>query len=410
MTWRPLQTATAARQKPNEKKGVCGSALHENNMYKNALRAAWAEINVSNLDFNIKKIREKVGPNRKITGIIKADGYGHGSVKVADVLRANGVTSFGVATLSEAIKLRKAGFVTEEILVIGLTPDPYVDTIVEYNLVPVTGSYSNAKALSDAAAKAGKTVHGYIVCDTGMGRIGYQPEDPAAVEDVIRINQLPNFRIQGVFSHFATADAADKTYSTMQESRFLAFYKKLINADINVPFRTLANSAAIMEIPSAHFDQVRPGIILYGCYPSDEVDRNQLELKPAMSVKANIVHLKKVPAGTTVSYGRRYTATAESLIATIPLGYADGFPRPYSMKGHVIVNGVVAPIAGNICMDQCMIDVTNVPYVRLGDEVTVMGKDGIHEILADDIAEATGTINYEIVCAFGQRLPKVYVY
>lgn len=379
-------------------------------MYKKALRAAWAEINVTNLDFNIRQIINKVGPGRKVTGIIKADGYGHGSVKCADVLRANGVTSFGVATLSEAIRLREAGFTEEEIMVIGLTPDPYVDTLVEYNLTPVTGSYSNAKAISDAAAKAGKILPGYIVCDTGMGRIGYQPEDPAAVEEAIRINQLPNFRIQGLFSHFATADAADKTYSSMQESRFLGLYKKLIAADIKIPFRTLANSAAIMEIPTAHFDQVRPGIILYGCYPSHEVDKNQLALKPAMSVKANIVHLKKVPAGTTVSYGRRYTATKESLIATIPLGYADGFPRPYSMKGKVIVNGVVAPIAGNICMDQCMVDVTNVPYVRLGDEVTVMGKDGIHEILADDIADATGTINYEIVCAFGQRLPKVYVY
>ncbi len=379
-------------------------------MYKNALRGAWAEINVTNLDFNIRKIREKVGPARKITGIIKADGYGHGSVKVADVLSANGVSSFGVATLSEAIRLRKAGFLTEEIMVIGLTPDPYVDTIIDYNLTPVTDSLKNATALSDAALKAGTVVSGYIVCDTGMGRIGYSPEDPMTVEEVKQIAALPGFTIQGLFSHFATADAADKTYATLQEQRFIALYKKLIAADLKIPFRTLANSAAIMEIPSAHFDQVRPGIILYGCYPSDEVDRNQLELRPAMSVKANIVHLKKVPAGTTVSYGRRYTATKESLIATIPLGYADGFPRPYSMKGHVLVNGVKAPLAGNICMDQCMVDVTDVPYVRLGDEVTVMGRDGIHEILADDIAEATGTINYEIVCAFGQRLPKVYVY
>ena len=191
-------------------------------MYKNALRAAWAEINVTNLDFNIRKIREKVGPNRKITGIIKADGYGHGSVKVADVLRANGITSFGVATLSEAVRLRDAGFITDEIIVIGLTPDPYVDTLVEYDLTCVTGSYSNAKAISDAAAKAGKTVNGYIVCDTGMGRIGYQPEDPNAVEEAVRISQLPTFHIQGLFSHFATADAADKTYSSMQESRFLS--------------------------------------------------------------------------------------------------------------------------------------------------------------------------------------------
>lgn len=379
-------------------------------MYKDALRAAWAEINVSNLDFNIKRIKEKVGPNKKITGIIKADGYGHGSVKVATVLRANGIESFGVATLSEAIRLREAGFALEEIVVLGLTPDPYVDTIVKHKLTPVVCDFKNAQAISLAAEKAGIVINGFIAIDTGMGRIGYIPEDAAAIEDIKAISELPNFKIQGLFSHFATADAEDKTYSAVQEQRYATFYKKLKDAGVEVPCKTLSNSAAIMEISSAHYDMVRPGIILYGCYPSDEVDRNQIELKPVMSVKANIVHLKKVPAGTTVSYGRKWTATKDSLIATIPLGYADGFPRPYSSKGKVLVNGVVAPIAGNICMDQCMIDVTNVPYVRLGDEVTIVGKDGIHEILADDIATATGTINYEIVCAFGQRLPKVYVY
>lgn len=379
-------------------------------MYKDAIRAAWAEINVSNLDHNIKQIKEKVGPNKKITGIIKADGYGHGSVKVATVLRANGIESFGVATLSEAVRLREAGFVLEEIVVLGLTPDPYVDTIIEHRLTPVVCDFKNAQAISLAAEKAGIIINGFIAVDSGMGRIGYNPEDAASVEDVKAIATLPNFKIQGLFSHFATADAEDKTYSAVQEQRYAVFYKKLVDAGVEIPCRTLSNSAAIMEIPSAHYDMVRPGIILYGCYPSDEVDRSGIDLKPVMSVKANIVHLKKVPAGTTVSYGRKWTATKDSIIATIPLGYADGFPRPYSGKGKVIVNGVIAPIAGNICMDQCMIDVTNVPYVRLGDEVTIMGKDGIHEILADDIATATGTINYEIVCAFGQRLPKVYVY
>ena len=379
-------------------------------MYKDAIRAAWAEINVSNLDFNIKRIKEKVGPGKKITGIIKADGYGHGAVKVATVLRANGVDSFGVATLSEAIKLREAGFILEEILVLGLTPDPYVDVIVEHRLTPVVCSFENAMAISEAARKEGIVIKGFIAVDSGMGRIGYNPEDPASVEDVKDISKLSNFKIQGLFSHFATADAADKTYASLQEQRFTAFYKQLINAGIEVPVRALSNSAAIMEIPSAHFEQVRPGIILYGCYPSHEVNKKALELKPAMSVKANIVQLKTVPVGTTVSYGRKWTAERESLIATIPLGYADGLPRPYSSKASVIVNGVKAPIVGNICMDQCMVDVTNVPYVRVGDEVTIMGKDGIYEILADDIADATGTINYEITCAFGQRLPKVYVY
>ena len=379
-------------------------------MYKEALRAAWAEINVTNLDFNIMRIKEKVGEGKRITGIIKADGYGHGANKVATVLRANGIDSFGVATLSEAIKLRQAGFKTEEILILGLTPDPYVDTLVEYDLTPVVCSYSNAEKISEAAKKADKVLNGYIAIDTGMGRIGYIPEDPTALEEVKMIACLSNFRIQGLFSHFATADAADKNYALLQEQRYTAFYKKLRNEHIRVPFRALSNSAAIMEIPSAHFEQVRPGIILYGLYPSHEVDRRQLELKPAMSVKANIVHLKKVPAGTSISYGRKWTATQDSIIATIPLGYADGYPRPYSSRAEVIVNGIKAPIVGNICMDQCMIDVTHVPYVRVGDEVTVMGRDGIYEVTADDIADATGTINYEIACAFGQRLPKVYVY
>lgn len=379
-------------------------------MYKDAIRAAWAEINITNLDFNIKQIKEKVGPGKKITGIIKADGYGHGAVKVATVLRANGIDSFGVATLSEAVRLREAGFVLEEILILGLTPEPYADTIVEHRLTPVVCGFKNAQAISKAAEKAGIIIKGFIAADTGMGRIGYNPEDAASIEDIKAISELPNFRIQGLFSHFATADAEDKTYSAVQEQRFMVFHKKLLNADIEIPCRTFANSAAIMEIASSHYEMVRPGIILYGCYPSDEVDRSQIKLKPVMSVKANIVQLKKVTAGTSISYGRKYTATKDSLIATIPLGYADGFPRPYSSRGKVIINGVFAPIAGNICMDQCMIDVTNVPYARLGDEVTIMGKDGIYEILADDIASATGTINYEIVCAFGQRLPKVYVY
>ena len=196
-------------------------------MYKEAMRAAWAEINITNLDYNIKNIKEKVGPGKKITGIIKADGYGHGAVKVATVLRANGIDSFGVATLSEAVRLREAGFLLEEILVLGLTPDPYVDIIVEHRLSPVVCDYKNAEAISKAAQKAGIVIKGYIAADTGMGRIGYNPEDPASIEDVKMIQTLPNFQINGLFSHFSTADAADKTYSAVQEQRYSVFYKRL---------------------------------------------------------------------------------------------------------------------------------------------------------------------------------------
>lgn len=377
-------------------------------MYKEAIRPAWVEVNLTNLDHNIKNIIAKAGEGREVIGVIKADAYGHGSVKVAEVLMANGVKTFAIATLQEAITLREGG-VKGEIIMLGLTPDMYADTIVEYDITPVVCSSENAKAISDAAAAAGKTVSGLIAVDTGMGRIGYLTDDESAVEDVKKIAALPNFKIKGMFSHMATADAYDKSFAKLQEYRYKEFYEKLTAAGVEIPFKTLANSASIMEIPSIHFDAVRPGIILYGCYPSDEVDKNELDLKPVMSVKANIVHLKKVPVGFSAGYGRKFISKRESLIATLALGYADGYPRPYSSQAKVIVNGVVAPIAGNICMDQCMVDVTDVPNVKVGDEVIIMGTDGKNTILADDIANATGTINYEIVCAFGQRLPKVYV-
>ncbi len=379
-------------------------------MYKDAIRPAWVEVNLSNLDYNIKNIRAKIG-DWDMIGVIKADAYGHGSVKVAEVLRENGVKIFAIATLQEAITLREAG-AREEIIMLGLTPDMYADTIVNYDITPVVCDAANAAAIDAAAAAAGKTVRGLIAVDTGMGRIGYLPDDAnidAAVEDVKKIAALKNFKIRGLFSHMSTADAFDKTYSHEQEAKYNKFYDALTAAGVEIPWKTLANSASIMELPTVHFDACRPGIILYGCYPSDEVDVNELSIKPVMSVKANIVHLKDVPAGFSVGYGRRYISEKPSKIATLALGYADGYPRPYSQFAKVIVNGVMAPVAGNICMDQCMVDVTDVPDVKVGDEVIIMGTDGKNTILADDIAKATGTINYEICCAFGQRLPKVYV-
>ncbi len=397
-------------------------------MYKDAKRAAWAEINLSNADHNIKNIRKKVGPDVKITGIIKADGYGHGAVAMSEVLRENNISSFGVATLHEAVALRDSG-AKEEIVMLGLTPKMYSDTIVDYDITPVIMSHDNASAISDAAQKKGKVVSGFVAADTGMGRIGYPVSHLSAgkitagelsagtpsaeyifsIEDIRKIETLPCFKIKGLFSHFATADAKDKSFAREQEKNYNRFYDALLASGINIPMRTFANSAAIMELPSVWFDSVRPGIILYGCYPSHEVDKSLIDIKPVMSVKANIVRLALMPEGASVSYGRKFIAKRESLIATLPLGYADGFPRPYSSVGRVLVNGVFAPIAGNICMDQCMIDVTDVPGVKAGDEVIIIGSSGKNSILADDIGDATGTINYEIVCAFGQRLPKVYI-
>lgn len=377
-------------------------------MYKEALRPVWAEINLTNLDYNIKNIKAKIG-DRQLIGVIKADAYGHGAVKVAEVLRENGCKTFAIATLHEALTLRNAG-AKEEIIMLGLTPSMYADVICDFDITPVVCDFKNAKAFSDMAASKGKTIQGLIAVDTGMGRIGYLADDTDfAVKDIKKIQELPNFKIKGMFSHMSTADAFDKTYSHQQEAKYNKFYEALTSNGIDIPFRTLANSASIMELPSIHFDACRPGVILYGMYPSDEVDVKQLDLKPVMSIKANIVHLKDVPADFSVGYGRKFISKRPSKIATIALGYADGYPRPYSAFAKVIVNGVLTPIAGNICMDQCMIDVTDVPNVKVGDEVIVMGSDGKNSVLAEYIAKATGTINYEITCALGQRLPKVYV-
>lgn len=377
-------------------------------MYKKALRPAWAEIDLDHVAFNIQNIRKKVGEDREIIGVIKADGYGHGALEMAKTLAENGVKTFAVATLHEVIALREGG-IDEEIVMLGLTPDMYAHTIVEYDITPVVNSLSNARAISREALKKGAMIQGYVAVDTGMGRIGYLPDDPHAVEEIRDMTNLEGFKPKGLFSHFATADAENKAFAREQEARFNDFYDALGREGVEIPLRTFANSAAVMELPSVHFDAVRPGIILYGCYPSHEVDKNQLALKPVMSVKANIIRLKRVPPGFSVGYGRKFIAERESLIGTIALGYADGYPRPYSKDAKVIVGGRFAPIAGNICMDQCMIDVTDVPGVKEGDEVIVMGTDGSNTILADDIADATGTINYEIVCAFGQRLPKIYI-
>jgi len=291
---------------------------------------------------------------------------------------------------------------------VGLVPEVYAHTLLDNDIIPITATYRHAEAISNAARAVGKTIEAFVVVDTGMGRIGFLPNDES-IEEIKKINSLPNLKIKGLFSHFAAADERDKTYTNDQIFRYCEFLKNLKQSGVDISYRSIGNSAAVMDFPDSYFDAVRPGIILYGCYPSSDVNRDQLDIKPVMSIKANIIYLKKIPTGYSISYGRKFTTKRESLIATLTLGYADGYPRLLSGKGHVIINGVYAPVVGTICMDQCMVDVTDVPGVCLGSEVVVMGRQGDLEITADEIAQKTGTINYEIVCGFGQRLPKVYV-
>jgi alanine racemase len=375
-------------------------------MLKETLRPVWAEIDLASIKHNITEIKRRVG-NTPIIGVVKADGYGHGAVEVSRILLNNGVSSLAVATLSEAVQLRDAG-IDVPIIMLGLTPWHYQKTLIEYDITPVVASYSDTRALSAMAVEAGTTVDVLVAVETGMGRIGLMPSKES-VNEIIGINNLPNIRIKGIFSHFSSADEKDKSYTFQQIENFNRFYQDLEAAGISIKFRTHANSAATMEVPEAWFDAVRPGIILYGCYPSNEVDKSLLSLKPAMTLKASIVFLKRVPAGTSISYGRKFVTERESVIATIPIGYADGYPRLLSGKGRVLIHGQYAPVVGNICMDQCMVDVTDIPNVKKYDEVVLIGTQGDKTILADEIAEKTGTINYEIVCRIGKRVPRVYI-
>ena len=381
-------------------------------MYKETLRQVWAEIDMSAFDHNVKEIKNHM-KCPKMIGVIKANGYGHGATECAKVLMYNGVDSFAVATLEEAINLREDG-IEGNIVVLGLTPIACVDTVIEYDLIPGVMHYDYVKALSDAVvAQGAEPARVLFGLDTGMGRIGFrvftEEERDYAVEQYKKFAELPGINVAGVITHFSTADEEQREYTGMQIANYKAFIDKLNAAGYN-PKKICANSASIMVYPEIHFDACRPGIILYGLAPSGYLKGKVLDLWPVMTVKAEIVNLKTVPAGTSVSYGRKFTSTEkETKIATIGLGYADGYSRLNSGKISVLVGGVKCPVVGNICMDQCMVDVSAVPDVKLGDEVVIMGKQGDQEISADDLAAINGTINYEITCCFDLRIPKVYV-
>ena len=381
-------------------------------MYKETLRQVWAEIDMSAFDHNVKEFKKHLGDVPMI-GIIKANGYGHGATECAKVLKFNGVDHYGVATIEEGVNLRDDG-IEGSIVLLGFVPKDCVDTVIEYGLTPVVQHEDFAKALSDAAVAAGEEDFKCIFAvDSGMGRIGWRiftdEEREEAAEAYKKFTEMPGISVPGVMTHFATADEEQTEYTGHQLENFNAFIEKLAEMDIH-PKKICANSAAIMMYPEAHFDATRPGIALYGLAPSDYLKGKVLDLKPVMSVKAEITELKTVPAGTSISYGRKFTSEAEETkIATIGLGYADGYSRLNTGKIEALCGGIKCPIVGTICMDQCMVDVTAVPDVKRGDEIVLLGKQGENEITADDLAAINGTINYEITCCFDLRIPKVYV-
>jgi alanine racemase len=310
--------------------------------------------------------------------------------------------------LDEAIQLRNNG-IDVPILILSYTDPSRADEIISNDVTQTVFSHDLAAALSDAAVKQGRKVRIHIKIDTGMTRVGFMP-GYSAVKNVVEISKLPGIIIEGLFTHFASADETDKSYTYMQFERFMSIVSELNRIGVYIPIKHVANSAAVIEFPEMHLDMVRPGIILYGMYPSEEVSRERIHLKPAMTMKANVILVKDVEKGTPISYGRIFTTSRDSKIATIPIGYADGYTRLLNGKARVLINGEFAPVVGKICMDQCMVDVTDMENeVHTGDEVVLSGRQGDREITIEDIAGSIGTINYEVVSVIGKRIPRVYL-
>lgn len=367
---------------------------------------AWAEINIDALIHNIKGIRNITKPSAKIMAVVKSDAYGHGVLEVSRTLLDNGADRLAVASLAEGKQLRRCG-IDVPILVLGAFSEADAAGYVEYDIIPSIFSYSMAAALSDAAKKHNTTAKIHIKLDTGMTRIGFVVTDKniAVVDEIIKISQLPYIEIEGIFSHFSTSDEYDDTYTRMQFARFMDVNNILEQRGLKIPLKHICNSAGIMMYPEMHLDMVRPGVILYGMYPSDEVDKSRLDLQPVMSLKAQVTCVKEVEKGRGVSYGKEYITDSTTKIATVPVGYADGYLRGIAHQGSVLINGERVPIIGRICMDQCMIDVTNVHNINRGDEVILFSDSGI---TADDLARWLNTINYEVTCSIGKRIPRVY--
>lgn len=352
-------------------------------------RRVYAKIDLDAIKHNIKAVRKRV--DSKVMAVVKANAYGHGAERVSKEI-ADLVDYFAVATIEEAVKLRENNIKTP-ILILGYLSPEYFDMLVKYNIEQTIFDKESALLLAKAGGKA------HIAIDTGMSRIGFEASEKG-IDDIRSINGL---NIAGIFTHFASADEEDKAFTRSQYEKFTYVCRRLEEEKIKLPIKHAANSAAIIDMPEMKLDMVRSGIITYGLMPSSEV--GAFDLKSAMKLISHVVYVKKVPKGTPVSYGRTFTAERDSIIATIPVGYADGYPRALSNCGRVIINGQSAPIAGRVCMDQFMVDVTDIGNVKTGDTVYLMNE----EITADEIARLAGTINYEIVCKISDRVPRIYV-
>ena len=361
------------------------------------------KIDLDAISDNFNAIRAKAGV--PVMAVIKADAYGHGAIQVARLLQDR-AAFFGVSSMLEATELRRAGL-ENPILILGHTPVKAFPIAIREGIRPTIFRYEDAVALSEAASAAGISAPFHFAVDTGMSRIGF-PVTEEAADLCAEIAKLPSLVTEGIFSHFATADCADLTRSREQAKQFDAFCGMLKDRGVEISIRHLNNSAGIMNFDT-HYEMVRAGIVTYGMYPSDEVSPDLLALKPALQFLSKVTFVKTLPAGREISYGGTYTTTGETRVATIPVGYADGYRRNLSGKFHVLIHGKKAPILGRVCMDQMMVDVTDIPETRPGDRVTLVGTDGEESITMEQIAAAADSFNYEFVCGISRRVPRIYV-
>lgn len=365
----------------------------------------FAEVRLDAIEHNIKEVRRKVGEEVDILAVIKADGYGHGAIPIAHRLR-NLVQYFATATIEEAIELREAG-VTHPILILGYTSPSQYDDIVKYDITQTIYSLDTAKLLNEAGKRAGKKGKLHIALDTGMTRIGFRMNEES-LSEVEMISKLENVYLEGMFSHFSCADMTDKAYSKMQMEHYDWFAGELEKRGVHIPVKHLCNSAGIIEFDSHRFNMVRSGIITYGLYPSDEVRMDELHFEPALTWKTHVVNIKEIEAGVGVSYGATYVTKRPTKIATLSVGYADGYPRSLSNKGRVIIRGQYAPIIGRVCMDQMMVDVTDIPDVAMEDEAILVGREGGACLSVEEVANLSGSFNYEFVCDISKRVKRIY--
>lgn len=377
-------------------------------MELNVKRPVWVEVNLDNLRHNMREIKKQIKSGTEVMAVIKADAYGHGALGVIDALKAENINKFAVAVLSEAIEIRDKDK-DIQIILLGYTPDANLEEVIKWDITPTIYSLRQAKVLNELAKQYGKKIAVHINVDTGMHRVGL-PIKQRTVEVIKEISEMDNLYLEGVYTHFAVADEADKWYTLKQIEEFKYIIEELKKLGVEVPIKHVSNSAAILDLPEFNYDMVRAGLLMYGHYPSEVQEKDKvIDLKQVMSLHSKIYHIRTLEKGESVSYGLTYTVNRESRTGLIPIGYADGYSRGLSNKGKVIIKGknVIAKVAGTICMDKFVVDITGLD-VNGGDEVILFGEDEYNKVTPEDIANILGTISYEVLCNVSKRVPRVY--